>query len=242
MNHLVPFPSFPPQPNWDFSACPQDERFTLLKYTCYLLARQKDPAFEPPDDWKRKYPRWNEIPYLQIPESVRRAAQRDLSNPGQVRAMDLIARSVPQEIFQALELLNSLGDRLILTENQKTFVLLEIGHGTSLPSLLEHLEALARECFGPRLLGVQPEGAGSYPRQFQADLNALSAYILLQTLSPEEATVITSELLGRALYSTTQKWREARDRGEFLIKKTLEGQLDAVLLSEAFERVISAMP
>ena len=81
-----------------------------------------------------------------------------------------------------------------------------------------------------KALSERPVGAGSYERQFAADLRALSAYILLQTLTPAEATVVTSELLGLTLFSGEAEWRFAKERGEFLIKKTLEGQLTAVLL------------
>lgn len=228
-------PTFPPQPNWDFTACPQDERFTCLKYTCYALARQKEPSFEPPGDWEAKYPRWFETPYLQIPEEIRQAAQAELSNARQVMAEALIAHSIPEEIFKALSQLNSTNSPLIMREDNKTFVVLEVSHGMSLPSLIEHFEALAREHFGSQALSIRPEGAGSYARQLQADLNALSAYILLQALTPAETTVITNELLGRPLFSTSQKWLDAKNRGELLIKKTLKGRLDAFLVSEQVE-------
>jgi hypothetical protein len=86
-------------------------------------------------------------------------------------------------------------------------------------------------------LSTRPEGAGSYDRQFQADLTALRAHILLQHLTPAEALVITAELLGHPLFSDEAQWRERAKRGEFLIKKTLEGQLTGVLLSEWLERL-----
>jgi hypothetical protein len=160
----------------------------------------------------------------------------------------LIGRSVPEETFKALEVLNATGKPIIHTKDHKTFVLLDITHGMSPSSLWEHLEALTKELIGPDLLGVRPEGAGSYDRQFQSDLNALTAYILLQTLSPAEATAVTSEVISysvrtrkhkirrkQGLYSTVQKWLDAKERSEYLVKITLEGQLTAELLRERLE-------
>jgi hypothetical protein len=223
----------------DFSACPPDERFTCLDYTCKALAKKQDPSFEPPPEWQMQYQGWwPHTPYLLIPEDIRRAAQPELNDRGAVMAKELIARSMPQAIFRALELLNELGKPVILTEDHKTFAILQVSDGMSPASLREHFEALAKQYFDPRLLSIRPQGAGSYDRQFAAALNCVSAYILLQTLSPAEAIAITLELLNRALYSTPQKWLEARDRGEFLLKKTLEAKLTEVLL---LERLASAL-
>jgi hypothetical protein len=244
---LGKFPPFPPRQEWDSTACPQDERFTCLVYTCYALAQKLDPSFTDrlPKDWKTKYPRWPVTPYLQIPEEARREVQPDLHNKTKVMAKGIIARSIPPETFKSLELLNATGNPIIHTRDGKTFVLLDVSHGMSPEHLAKHLGALAREYLDPKLLGVRPEGAGSYARQFQSDLNALTAYMLLQTLSPAEASVVSAELPSirtkgksrrkRGLYSTVQKWLEARERGEFLIKKTLEGRLLAVLLLERLE-------
>ena len=238
MKNLPPkFPLFQPREKWDFSSCPPAARFSCLVYSCNQLAQEKDPVFADKlaPDWKVKYPQWPETPYLQIPLHERHLAQPELSNLGKVMAEALIARSIPEETFKALSLLNTIGSPIIQREGNKTFVLLEVSHGMSLPSLVDHLEALAKEHFGPKALTIRPEGAGSYPRQLQADLNALSAYILLQSLTPAEAYVVTDELLGHPLFSTPQRWLEAKNRAELLIKKTLEGQLDAFLVSEQVE-------
>jgi hypothetical protein len=119
-------------------------------------------------------------------------------------------------------------------------------------NLLAAVAAYVRRYHVPQALTSRPEGAGSYARQLQADLNALTAYLLLKTLSPAEATVVTGELLAptgkkkrsqrrskRGLYSNAQEWRDAAARGEFLIKKTLEGKLTDSLLSERFERLFT---
>jgi DNA-binding transcriptional ArsR family regulator len=231
---LSKFPPFPPREKWDFGACPIGERFTCLKYACYARAQEKDPSFADrlPQDWKVKYPQWDKVPYLQIPEHERRAAQPELGNIRKVMADELIARSIPEETFKALNLLNSTGSPLIMRVGNKTLLVLAISDGMSPPTLSEHLEALSKEYLEPKALTTRPEGAGSYPRQFQADLNALSAYILLQSLTPADAYVVTDELLGHPLFSTTQRWLEAKNRGELLIKKTLEDRLDAFLVSE----------
>jgi hypothetical protein len=256
---LTKFPPVPPRAEWDFSACPEDERLTCLIYSYYRIAQSKDPSFADrlPPEWKSKYPMWPGKPYLGIPKDIRQGAQPEL-DPGKLRqimADTVIARTIPDETFEALRLQNILGAPIIHRDGDKTFMLLEVSHGMSPSNLNGHFKALAMEYFGPEGLSARPEGAGSYARQFEADLNALTAYILLETLTPEQATAVTSDLVlsagkaknrkhrvKRGLYSTTQKWRAAQKRGELLIKKTLEGQLTAVLLSESLAKAWNGLP
>jgi hypothetical protein len=229
---LDKFPPGPPRETWDFSACPQDRRFECIVYTCYALAQKIDPSFADrlAAEWKAKYKGYCPLtPYVQIPETVIRATEPTFDRP-----KEIIAHSISEEIWQELRVLNTNGKPIILTVGTKTFVVLEMGHGMSPPHLREHLEALAKEHFDPKSLTIRPTGAGSYPRQLQAELNALSAYILLEIekLPPADATILTAELMGRPLYSSESEWRSGQARGELLVKKTLEGRLTATLVAE----------
>src|SRR6266446_6649367 len=88
-----PFPPYPPKAQWDFTGCPEDERFTCIIYTCYQIAHTEDPSFadrlEP--SWKIKYPMWPGTPYLEIPEKIRRRAQPELGEQlDEIRAREVI--------------------------------------------------------------------------------------------------------------------------------------------------------
>jgi hypothetical protein len=256
---LSNFPPFPPRDQCDFTACPEDERLPCLVYVCYQQACRKDSSFAErlPPEWRIKYPDWPGKPYLQIPKEIRRQAQPELdpAKLQQVMADAMMARAVPEEAYEVLRSLADYGEHAVYEQGNKAWVLLEISRGMSLPNLIEHLEAYARVRHGPRALTKRPEGAGSYPRKFQEDLNALTAYILLQTLTPAQATDATSKWVKsagetedgkrrvkRGLYSTTQKWRAAQERGAFLIKKTIEGKLTATLLQEQRDKVLNRLP
>jgi hypothetical protein len=249
------FPPFPPRSKWDFTACPEDERFTCLRYECNVLAQSQDPTFSDrlPQHWK--YPQWPDTPYLEIPEKIRRQAQREL-DPERLeedKAHEVIPTvTIPPEAFNAFQSCIAIGEPPIYECDGKALALLEIHHGMAPRNLLEAVVAYIRRYHVPNALSSRPEGAGSYARDFQADLNALTAYLLLKTLSPAEATVVTGELRAptgkkkrsqrrskRGLYSNAQEWRSAAERGEFLIKKTLEGKLTDSLLSERFERLFT---
>jgi hypothetical protein len=245
---LAKFPPFPPKEQWDFSACPQDERYTCLLYECYRIAHSKDPSFAArlPADWQTKYPQWPAMPYLQILEETRRQAQPELNEKlKDIKADEVIPTSIPEEAYDAFRLAELIGEPPIYEEDGKAYIVLEISRGTSAQHLLECVAKYIGIYHVPKALTVRPEGGASYARQELADLNAVAAYILLETLTPAEATAVTGELLApadkkkrskalakRGLYSTVQKWQAAQERGEFLIKKTLEGQLTATLLPE----------
>jgi hypothetical protein len=246
---LAKFPPFPPREQWDFSACPKDDRFTCLLYECYRIAQNKDPSFTNrlPLDWKSKYPQWPDTPYLQIPEKIRRQAQPELDTAKlkQIMADEVIPSSIPEEAFETWQLCCAIGEPPNYEKDGKAYVVLEIRRGMAPQHLLECGAAYIRTYHVPKALTVRLEGGASYARQLLADLNAVAAYILLETLTPAEATAVTRELPAPAgkkkkikrlakhgLYSTVQKWQAAQERGEFLIKKTLEGKLTATLFSE----------
>jgi hypothetical protein len=239
------FPPVPPQSQWDFflKPCPEDERFTRLKYELHRRAYYEDPSFADrlPTAWRTKYPQWCDTPYLDIPEEGRRQAglQKTMADA-------MLARSIPEEAYEVFRLCDAIGEPLAYEHKDGIDIVLRVHRGMSLEALIEHLEAYAREYHGAKALTERPEGGGSYARQLQADLNALTAYILLQTLTPAEATAITGELLADktspklGLYSKDQAWKKAADRGKYLVKQTLEGKLDAVLVLEQVSKILSA--
>jgi hypothetical protein len=254
------FPPHPPREKWDFSSCPTDERFTCLRYTCNQLAQEKYSLFADrlPPDWKVKYPQWPETPYLQIPEHERRIAQPELQPEKlrQKRASEVVpSEPIPAEVFDVFQSLIAIGQPPIYEHGTEAYALLKVPRGMAPHNLLAAVEAYLQIYHVPNALSIRPEGAGSYDRQFQAELNALTAYMLLETLTPEQATAVTAEGLSpstkakkrktrlkRGLFSTPQKWLRAKARGEFLVKKTLEGQLTAVLLRERLASISTGIP
>jgi hypothetical protein len=238
------FPPIPPQNQWDFFTknCPAEERFTRLKYECRRRAYYEDPSFADtlPTDWQTKYPQWPGTPYLNIPDAIRRQAHPELTPAGlqKIMADQIAARSIPEEAYEVFRQCAANDEPLVYEQIDEAYVVLRIRRGMPFTDLNKHWEAYAREYHEPKALTKRPEGAASNPRKFEAELNAITAYILLQTLTPAEATAVTVGLrkAKRGLYNGDKEWRNAAERGEFLIKKTKEDLLDDILLIEAFDR------
>ena len=160
-----------------------------------------------------------------------------------IKAGEVIPTSIPEEAYDAFRLAELIGEPPIYEEGGKAYIVLEISRGISAQHLLACVAEYVRTYHVPKALTIRPEGGGSYARKFQADLNALTAHILLQTLKPSEATAVTSELLQRhdkrGLYTGDKEWKAAAERGGFLIRKTKEGQFDVTLLSEQLDSFLN---
>ena len=236
---------------WDFRACPVDERFSCLNYSCKREAYRLDPSFADSlsPDWKAKYPNWPKKAYLEIPEHIRRAAQPEFQQDvlKRILAQEMVPTApVPLGAFNAFESCIANGEPPIYEDCTGAYALIKIPRGKSPAGLRETAQAYADVCLAPHALGQDPEGAGSYARQLQAELNAVSAFILLRTRNPADVTAYTAELFGPSaekgkrrqgkhrygLYNGDKEWRNAAARGELLVKKSLKGRLDAFLVSE----------
>ena len=132
---LGKFPPFPPQAQWGFRACPALARFTCLDYSCKALAQKKDPSFADrlPAEWKAKYQGWwPATPYLEIPESVRLAAEPELdpAKLQEIMAKELVPNEpIHQEAFEVFQSCIAIGELPVYEDMTGAYALIKIPRG-----------------------------------------------------------------------------------------------------------------